>query len=157
MITIDINDDVARAAFRRLAEQLDDMTPAMRDIAEMLRVSTRDRMLAGTTPDGAPFAPRSQTTLDHYAAMTPPLVPRGGPLDRTGTLIDNIHADAGSGHVLVGSNAIQAAVMHFGAGARSLGPRSPWGDIPARPFLGLSESDRTGIVDIVREWLESLS
>jgi len=29
----------------------------------------------------------------------------------------------------------------------------PWGDIPARPFLGLSDEDRSGILDIVSEAL----
>lgn len=28
-----------------------------------------------------------------------------------------------------------------------------WGDIPARPFLGLSPSDEQGILDIVEEFL----
>lgn len=157
MITIELKDDVAQAAFRRLADALADMTPAMKEIGEMLVSSTQDRMTKGVTPEGTPFAPRSQTTLDLYAAKTPPMVPRGGPLNLTGTLIGGIFHSAGADEVLVASNAIQAAVMQFGAGRGSLGGGAPWGDIPARPFLGLSETDRDGIVETVAEWLESLT
>ena len=73
----------------------------------------------------------------------------------------------GPDHVRVGSNALQAAVMQFGAVKGSTGAyfyttktgkqvdgASPWGNIPARPYLGLSESDKTGIIDIVGEWLQ---
>ena len=51
----------------------------------------------------------------------------------------------------IGSNAVQAAMMHFG-GTRSEHPNL-WGDIPARPFLGLSDQDRSNIVEVVHEWL----
>lgn len=53
--------------------------------------------------------------------------------------------------VAVGSPEIQAAMMHFG-GKKSEFPNL-WGDIPARPFLGLSDSDTNGILDAAADFL----
>ena len=70
-----------------------------------------------------------------------------------------IFFNAGDDWVEWGSNAIQSAVMQFGAGKGAFGTTSrggpiPWGDIPARPFLGLSDEDRTAIVQTIEDWLE---
>ncbi|MEQ3671482.1 MAG: phage virion morphogenesis protein [Pseudophaeobacter sp.] len=58
-----------------------------------------------------------------------------------------------------GSNAIQSAVMQFGAakgafGTASNGSSIPWGNIPARPFIGISEEDETNLALELEEWLE---
>jgi phage virion morphogenesis protein len=151
MITIQIDDKEVNAALAQLAAALTNMTPVMQEIGEMLVASTQDRIQAGLTPDGVAFAPRSQTTLRRYAREGKSF---GNPLNQSGVLRGGIFHLAGPDQVEVGSNAIQAAVMQFGAPKGSLGARSPWGDIPARPFLGLSETDRSGIADIVAEWIE---
>jgi len=154
MITVEFNDAVARDAFRRLAAAMTDMTQPLQDVADFLRDSSLDRMKAGVSPDGAPFAPRSPTTIARYEQAGTRF---DHPLNVTHRLRNSFHSEAGPDYARVANSAIQAAVMHFGAPARSLGPKSPWGDIPARPFLGISDSDRTGIIDIVSEWLESLT
>ena len=55
-----------------------------------------------------------------------------------------------------------AAVQQFGARAGSLwsgkdrrgrNAKAPWGDIPARPYLGLSAKDERNIMEIVRDYL----
>lgn len=159
MIEIKLKDEVVQTALRQLAERLTDMTEAMEEIGEALMVSTRDRMTAGKMPDGAAFAPRSQATLDRYAAMRPPARPRGGPLNLYGHLIGGIFPEAGPDSVRIGSNAIQAAVMQFGQAQGASGRTArdgaiPWGNIPARPYLGISDEDRSAITGIVGEWLE---
>ena len=64
----------------------------------------------------------------------------------------------------IGSNQVQAAVMEFAAGAfgarigRSTKGRDyflpiHWGNIPARPFLGLSDEDRVNVIAIVEDRL----
>ena len=73
-----------------------------------------------------------------------------------GSLIDNA------------ANEGQAAVMQFGAEQGEFGAfigkdskgrdhlhHIPWGDIPARPFLGFSEEDRTSFIAQIEDWLES--
>ena len=51
-----------------------------------------------------------------------------------------------------------AGTHQFGAkkgqyGSTSRGQPIPWGDIPAREFLGLSDDDESEIVDIVSGYL----
>lgn len=50
----------------------------------------------------------------------------------------------------MGSARPYAAMMHFG-GTKPEFPHL-WGDIPARPFLGLSDQDRRDVVEITGEW-----
>lgn len=154
MIELEFNDTAARAALNRLALALDDMTEPLQDIADHLRDSTKDRIADGVSPDGTPFAPRSQATLDAYEAKKKKNGDAYGsrPLWRSGTMRNfSIHSSATATAAEIGSNAIQAAMMHFG-GKKSEFPRL-WGDIPARPFIGASSADTENVLDIVLEWL----
>ncbi|WP_409934431.1 phage virion morphogenesis protein [Tepidimonas sp.] len=49
----------------------------------------------------------------------------------------------------------RAAVRHEGGtfGATKRGGKIPWGDVPARPFMGISDDDRSAILDIIRKHL----
>ncbi|RWR26796.1 phage virion morphogenesis protein [Sinirhodobacter populi] len=166
MITVEINDAQIAQAFRQLEAALTDMTQPMRDIGEALVISTKDRMREGNSPDGSPFAPRSATTLRAYEKRKAKHGPK--PLWLTGTMREQIAYSAATDQVEITSSAIQSAVMHFGAAQGAFGAwmgkdrlgrthfhHIPWGNIPARPFLGISEQDRTNIIEIVAEWLES--
>lgn len=171
MLELEINDAQVRAAFASLQAALTDMSGPMDEIGQTMVLSTKTRMQAGTSPDGTPFAPRSAVTLARYAAEGKKYGPH--PLWLTGTMRQNIAHASGPDHVSWGSNAIQAAVMQFGAEQGEFGAAMgrtspsekraksqdyftpiPWGRIPARPFLGLSDQDRTDITDIIDEWLE---
>ncbi|WP_226779522.1 phage virion morphogenesis protein [Oceaniglobus trochenteri] len=169
MITVKINDDAIHEALLRLAAGMSDMSRPMNDIGAALVRSSKSRIDEGVSPDGSAFAPLSQVTLDAYANSRPPKVSQG-PLKQSGDMQSQIFHDYGPAHAEVASNAIQAAVMQFGAGAGAFGAHIgkdkrgrdhfhsiPWGDIPARPFLGVSEDDRDVIVEIVEEWLTDLA
>ncbi|WP_323036244.1 phage virion morphogenesis protein [Pararhodobacter sp.] len=171
MITLDIKDADVTAALDRLARAITDMTPTMGEIEQYWLKSTKQRMREGKSPDGSSFAPRSEATLANYARKG--LTPGAHPLWLSGDMRENqIHSASGSDYVEIGSSAIQAAVMQFGAEAGAFGARMgktkpsekrkssqayffsiPWGNIPARPFLGMAEADKTAIEEIVGEWL----
>ena len=163
MLRVEMKSDQAFAALDRLAGALDDMSPVMADVGEFLLESTEERFDAGVDPEGAAWAPKSQTTIDAY-------VRRGKAVDRRPLwgpgegvrLAKSFHFASGPSFVEIGTNAIQSAVMHFGAkkgafGKTKRGSSIPWGDIPARPFLGLSETDQANIVELVEEWLEEIA
>ena len=151
MIRVELKEDEITAALASLSRALVNKMPVMEEIGDYMRQSTKDRMARGETPEGTPFTPRSQTTLDIYARKK---FSYGLPLHLTGTMIEQINFATTENEVTIGSNAIQAAVMQFGAAKGSLGGGSPWGNIPARPFLGISADDRTNIIDIIDEWLD---
>ena len=151
MIRIELKEDEITAALASLSRALVNKTPVMQEIGEYMVASTQDRVARGLTPEGTPFAPRSQTTLAIYAAKK---FSYGLPLNRSGVMRSGIFSEASENEVTIGSNAIQSAVMQFGAAKGSLGGSSPWGNIPARPFLGVSDDDRTNIIAIIEEWLD---
>jgi phage gpG-like protein len=60
--------------------------------------------------------------------------------------------------VEVGSSLEYAAVQQLGArrgqfGRTRRGAPIPWGDIPARPYLGISQADSSAILDIISQYL----
>ena len=73
-------------------------------------------------------APRSQVTLDRYAALG--LSPKGGPLKLRGDMQGEIFHQVEQSSVEVGSNAIQAAVMQFGAAQGAHGTTARGAMIP---------------------------
>ncbi|MEW6427320.1 MAG: phage virion morphogenesis protein [Thermodesulfobacteriota bacterium] len=73
---------------------------------------------------------------------------------------NEIHYRADGRSIVVGSSLIYSATQQFGArrgafGRTKRGAPIPWGDIPARPFLGVSDDDRRNILDIIEEHLEA--
>lgn len=154
------------AAFAQLSLRLTDFTGVMQDIGELMIESTKQNFVDGTDPDGKAWAPKSQATLDAYAyrnesVSVRPLI---GPSKSLSTTIFARH-DATS--VSWGSNMIYAAVMQFGAQAGEFGATigrdkngreffvsTPWGNIPARPFIGVGPEDLTAITETISDWLE---
>lgn len=158
MIRSDVDLSFAEAALAALDRALTDMTPVMNDLGELLTTSTKDRFPTGTAPDGSKWAPKSQTTLERYGSRKSNRVdirPLFGP---TGLLSQQIFHAAGPTEVSWGSNLIYSAVMQFGAakgafGSMSNGAPIPWGNIPARPFIGVSVEDQENITATLEDWL----
>lgn len=157
MITLQIDDAEIFAALDRVARAVTDMRPVMQDIGEEMVVATRNRFGAGTAPDGTPWAPKSPTTIAAYERRGDPidLRPLFGPTRR---LSSEIASYASETSVEWGSNLIYSAVMQLGAakgafGRTSRGGPIPWGPIPARPFLGVSDDDRNAILSAIEDWL----
>jgi phage virion morphogenesis protein len=172
MITIEIDDRAVRAALAGLAQRMQDMRPVMADIGEYLVESTRRRFAAGRAPDGTPWAPNSPVTLRRYLARFGGSFRRRGKgltkagaaraaakrplIGETRRLSGEIAYRAEPRAVSVGSSLVYAATQQFGArrgqfGRTRRGAPIPWGDIPPRPFLGLSGGDRGRIIDIVAD------
>jgi phage virion morphogenesis protein len=154
MITIEIDDAQVRAVLDKLARRAANPRPALLEIGEELRESTLKRFASSTAPDGRPWAPNRPTTLARW---------RGGakqPLIGAGKALSTQISYTVTGNTLtVGSPMVYAAVQQFGAkrgafGSNRRGAPLPWGDIPARPFLGLSADDRKIIERIIRDHLD---
>ncbi|WP_300534919.1 phage virion morphogenesis protein [uncultured Mameliella sp.] len=168
MITVDVTTDTLRPALAEAEQALSDLTPLLQDIGELMVERTKGNFKTGTAPDGTAWAPRSQTTLDAYAARGD--TPKGGPLvGVTRALSTTIAYEVAPGHVDWGSNMIYAAVMQFGAAQGQFGARIgkdkngrdffmtiPWGDIPARPFVGIGPEDENAILDTIEDYLQDL-
>lgn len=157
MIKITFNASAAIARLDQARAVLTDMTPVNRDIGEYMIKATRDRFPAGTAPDGTRWRQKSPTTLANYlrrgdGPRPNPLIGPSGRLGREIALL--VTRDAAE----IGSALEYSAVMQEGAakgafGRTRRGGPIPWGDIPARVWLGISAKDESTIIEIVDEHL----
>lgn len=158
MFSVELKADTITSGLLQLSGQMENLMPVMEQIGEYLVMSTKERFKAGTSPEGAKWAPKSPATLARYGARKSNRVdprPLFGP---SGMLSSQIFHEASSNQVEVGSNLIYAAVQHFGAGKGQFGNMTngspiPWGNIPARPFLGISPEDETNILALIADFL----
>ena len=169
---IKIEDDRVRGLLTRIQRRMADLTPAMRIIGETVRTSVIRNFEVGGRP---PWKPLSPVTLARRKGKK--ILMRQG---FAGGLAGSIHWKAYSDRAVIGTNKIYAAVHQFGARKGSFGlvtftvrehlrrTRSgkkvrvrehkrtaalPWGNIPARPFLGVRRSDWEEIQEIIVEHL----
>ena len=133
------------------------LRPLMNEIGSALEDSTRQRFRTERSPDGARWTPISQEWRAEKAE-------RGlasGILKMSGDLLDSVRYDPGDDSVSVIASTPYAAVHQFGATIR---PRRVKAlkvrgrllssvRIPARPYLGLSADDRSGVLDAARDFL----
>lgn len=183
-ITITIDDARVLAVLARMANGLDDPEPLLRAWGEDLVESTKQRFAAGAAPDGSRWAPNTEATYLAYlhrlsgsygkdgqrtgvkrgyedkagrvAARGSAAVVSKKPLIGEGkSLSTQIHYRT-EGHTLfVGSPQVYAAMQQFG-GEKAEFPNL-WGDIPARPFLGISDSDAEGMERTAVDYLAQLA
>lgn len=159
-VTITLDDAAVQAAFDRLTRLGQNASPMMAEIAEHLLESTQRRFDSGTDPAGVPWVP-----LKDGSGRTP--------LRVTGTLRDQIFPSSGPDFAQVSATAKYARWHQEGtdpyvilpAKGKALSFTAPGGDritrrkvnhpgLPPRPFLGLSDQDRTDIGQIAAAYLE---
>lgn len=166
MIRIEIKDGELLKAIRTIIQHAENPRPLMVGIGEILVESTKQRFKSGTAPDGSRWVGNSETTILNFLSRYRSSFRKDGRLNKKGAaraaskkpligesrrLSSTIAYRADRDSVTVGSPLPQAAMMHFG-GNKSDFPHL-WGDIPARPFLGLSIDDEDGILDLVENLL----
>lgn len=160
-ITIEHNSAEVRATLQRLHNAVGaaGMSGAMKEIGEGLVLTTRQRFVTSTAPDGTRWAPNAESTYlrllgksslrkdGRINARGTAAVTGKQPLVASGMLADTIAWQLIDGGVEISSNRVYAAMQHFG-GTKAQFPHL-WGDIPARPFLGLSAEDERTVLDIL--------
>jgi phage virion morphogenesis protein len=155
MIVIEVDDHEILEALRRLQNHSNNLGSALHKIGDKLAESTKKRFATKTGPDGNAWLGNAESTI-----WSPKKLPTGGysikgrddPLVDQGILGDTIDYQLfGNDGVDIGSPMEYAAMMQFG-GAKSEFPNL-WGDIPGRPFLGISEEDKHEILAIIQRHL----
>ncbi len=133
-----INDQAIQRALKKLERAGGQMEPAFRDIGEALLNSTRERFATQQAPDGSPWAPLSPKTRRRKRRNKNKI------LTLEGDLKDLLRYQASDDQVELGSDRIYAAPQQLGDIKRN---------IPARPFLGLSNDDQTEVLEIIQDHL----
>ena len=145
MFEVSWDDAEIRRALRKLQGVGVGLSGPLQVVGLKLVESTKQRFAAGVGPDGAPWQANTAATLARKSGSKP-LVNHGD--------LERQISYAVSGDVLeVFSTQAQAAMMQFG-GTKAEFPHL-WGDIPARPFLGVSAADEVMILAIVERYLKN--
>ena len=166
-VKIEVKDQAVTVALQALARAAGDVRPALRGIGEYLRESTQRRILAGGPgPDGSPWPALSPAYL--LTKQGPGMLRESGQLMET--IVWQLVGDTG---VAVGSNKVYAAIQQLGGktrphrivavnkkalfwpgAAHPVGAvNHPGSKIPARPYLGVSQADRTVLLLKIRAYL----
>lgn len=127
-----------KAAFESLQAKLADLTPVFQDIGEAMLNRTRERFNSQTAPDGTPWAALSPGYKKRKKRNKDKI------LTLYGRLRGTLNYRAGPREVRIGTPLIYGATHQFGDQQRH---------IPARPFLGLSQSDEQELLDILNDHL----
>ena len=178
-IEIKVDDEQVNALFGRLQTRMNDLTPAMKVIGEIVRTSVVKNFEVGGRPRWKPLSP---VTLARRKGSK--ILYRQGP---AGGLLGSIHYKADKDRVVIGTNKVYAAVHQFGAKKGSFGTvtetvkahmrritqafgrpvkphkisvrahtrqaKLPWGNIPARPYLMIQEEDWQEIRESLLEFI----
>jgi len=140
MIHVEFDDREIRRALQGLLAVTGSLDEVLTEIGEELAESTKQRFGTQTGPDGQSWEPNSPVTIERKG--------RNQPLTDHGTLGEQIEPRLlGNDTLAVGSSTEYAAMQHFG-GAKAEFPHL-WGDIPARPFLGISDDDEDAVLNII--------
>jgi len=148
-----------------MLDRAKNLRPVLAEIGEDMAESTKRRFSTTKAPDGTPWAPNSATTIARYSdlfarkkdgtqskAVKAKIAGKKPLTGETRALATTINYQLqGDNAVSIGSPMVYAAMQQFG-GKKSDFPHL-WGDIPARPFLGASEADKTNIADLVRSYM----
>ena len=175
-LEVKVDDAELRAKLAQLIRKCRHPAPALEEIGEVLWKSTRQRFETESGPDGEPWAANSPLTLalklgvikskKSNVTKSGALSARGRRavgvqkvLHQSGILADTLAQqliDGGHG-VKVGTNRVYGAVQQFGNPDNRYynTPGGAPAPIPPRPFLGISDEDRTRIIDILDDYLKT--
>lgn len=152
-VELELENQQAMNTIRQALGVLAEPRRLLNDIGEQQINSTRDNFRAERSPSGQPW----QALSPRYLANKEPNP--GKVLQRSGDLARQITYQVQGNDLLWGTDRIYGATHQFGAkrgqfGQGRRGGPIPWGDIAAREFLGVSDADANGIIELCRRHLQ---
>ena len=144
MIELNADNQRVLAALNGLLRQGQDLRPALQDLGEYFIASTKERFATQTAPDGTAWRDNAAVTALRKGHSKPLI-------GESGRLKNELHYRTDAHSVSWGSSLAYAGMQQHG-GLKAAYPHL-WGDIPARPFLGISEADEQAALAILQEHL----
>ena len=154
-ITVTVDDRHIGDMLRKLQQRAANLRPVMEQIGDALREDSMRAFDEQRSPEGAPWIPLAGSTLARR---------RGGgagakTLLDTGVLRNSIGRPMSGGvrtvtksSVAIGSRQPYAAIHQFGG----MAGRRRATQIPARPFLGLSEQGKEEVLDLINAYFGTI-
>lgn len=148
MIKLDVTSNTIGPALARLVAANVDMTPLMGAIAGDLHDAVEENFATEGRPAWAPLSPVTIAQRGNAGPI----------LQRTGQLAGSITPSHDAMSAAVGTNKIYGPTLQFGAKKGEFGRGKsrnfpiPWGNIPARPFLAVTDDDQEAILELVLDY-----
>ncbi|MDI1471912.1 Phage capsid and scaffold [Thermodesulfovibrio sp. N1] len=146
MIKIEIDDRQFREAIQKLIQRGIDRRPLMRNIAMIMHNAVEENFAQQGRPSWRPLSPKTIKARQQKGYWP------GSILQMRGRLASSITAQSDNDKAMVGTNVVYAAIHQFG-GRAGRGHRA---EIPARPFLSLTEEDLNDIKETVIDYLKGV-
>jgi len=168
LVTITHNLPAVEGDLKKLAQKIKNLRPAFKSIGEHLLLSTENRFVTSTDPDGNKWAPlkvrtyhqaymagndgrknkrKTHTKQGKMTAAFQRYLERKKILIGSGQLKDSIAPRATNTGLIVGTPKKYAAVHQLGGPA---GRKNKQFKMPARPFLGISKQDEVDILNEIK-------
>ena len=154
-VIIEIDDREAMASLRSAKAAGQDLSPLMSDVAGIMEDAIERAFLHEQDPaTGAAWAPLKPSTKARRRGTSLKI------LQDSGSMVQSIGSDYDDDSAVAGVSEIYGITHFLGAkkgqyGRTSRGGPIPWGDIPARRFLGLSDEDEEEILEAVSDYFSS--
>lgn len=158
-VRVELTGDADRLLRRMYQLSNIDKKGMMNTLAESIRTSTVERFAEERSPEGKKWKPSIRARTEGGKTLT-----------KSARLKSSIHSEAGESGFAVGTNTIYAAIHQFGASrtirasrkkylrfqirGRFVSVKEVHVNIPARPFLGISEEDQQEIRDMLQAAFE---
>lgn len=163
-----IDSGEVRRLIRQMTDRFENLRPAMDEIGDIAVMGVRGNFEAQGRPR---WKSHSSVTIAKRGVGARVLTDRG----MAGGLMGSIHHRASDRKVEVSTTKEYAAMQHFGARKGQFGTiaaripahtrkgspvrahtrqmRIPWGNIPARPFMHITDDDQEEMVRVLIEYL----
>lgn len=158
MLTVTVDDNAFRTYLEQLQKGLGDLSPVMDSIGNALETRVRQRFQTRTDPQGRPWDPWKDSTLEGYPFPGSPAAAIDGPgngrlLDRYGTMLNLLSYTSDSTSVRIGFASEYAAYHEWGT--VNMARR---GMLLSDPDAGtLAQGDEAAVLDILAVWLDDLT
>lgn len=136
-IEITLHDAEISERLQKLQAKLGDLTPVFRDLGESLKISHRERFTRAVAPDGTAWPELSPKYRARKKKNKDKLLVLDG-------WLRELHYQAAPDALRIGTDRLYGATHQFG---------DPDRHIPARPFLGIDDTERQAILDTLADWL----
>ncbi|MCP4105483.1 MAG: hypothetical protein GY749_08095 [Desulfobacteraceae bacterium] len=173
-----VNTDEVQEMLNALSERMEDMSPVMADVSDIVYHSVTDNFLAGGRPRWKGLRPGTIQSRERDGYWP------GSTLVCTGDLKNSVLPFFGRDYAGAGTAKKSAKTHQFGAKKGAYGKfdvtqqvkehirrsRSgkesrvrqhqrtrkisvPWGNVPKRPFFSFSDNDMERVEDVIEEWM----
>ena len=157
-VTVKIDDEAVFKMFKMQEANARNAAPVMKSIKQDMDTRREIGARLQQDPEGKPWKPLSPVTLNKRKTRKISPTSSTRILEDIGRLRASFASKSDHNSAQIGTNLKYAPTQQFGAkkgqyGRTKNGRPIPWGDIPARPMIGITAKQRAGYLRRINNWI----